>query len=357
MSRKELITPIVKLLSNSTEAGRLIPIVYLTGQVRFPGSYPIANNSKLADVILAGGGLKESANLIKGEISRVIEDENEFVKIEHINFDLIGALSGVETHNLAVEPRDVINVFQQANWNDNIKVKMSGEVKYPGEYTINEGETLSEVIKRAGGITELAATKSAFFTRQSLRELEQKQARDMARSLSKELALKSISSSMSSINVSEVQGLVSQLTTIEGVGRLIIDLPQIMSDKSYDVVLENGDELIIPSFRNEVNVVGEVQVATSHMHNETWDMFDYIKSSGGLRQQSDEDRIYIVRSNGLVDAPETGWFSSKSELEILPGDTIVVPLNADYTDKLTLWEKATTIFYNSVIALAALGTL
>lgn len=354
LSRDELIKPIIKLLSNSSNAGQMVKIVSLTGQVRFPGVYPISDNTTLVDVILAGGGLKESANMAKGEISRVIADDKKALSVQHINFDLTAALSGVEGKDLIVKPKDVINVFQQANWNENRKVKISGEVKYPGEYTVNQGEKLSEVLKRAGGVTSLADVKSAFFTRESLRELEKKQARDTARSLSKELALKSISSSsVSSVNIGEVQALVSQLTIIEGVGRLIIDLPKIISDKSVDVVVEDGDELIIPSVRNEVNVMGEVQVATSHLYTEKWDTYDYIKSSGGLGAQSDEDRIYIVRSNGLVDALDTGWFSS---VTIKPGDTIVVPLDAGYVDQLTLWEKATSIFYQLTVSLAALNS-
>ncbi|PQJ54761.1 hypothetical protein BTO11_14620 [Psychrosphaera saromensis] len=357
LSRDALIKPIVKLLSNSSNSGQMVPIISLTGQVRFPGIYPISDNTTLVDIVLAGGGLKESANMVKGEISRVIADDRKVLSVRHINFDLMAALSGVEGKDLIVKPKDVINVFRQANWNENRKVKISGEVKYPGEYTVNQGEKLSEVLIRAGGITGLADVKSAFFTRESLRELEKKQARDTARSLSKELALKSISSSsVSSVNIGEVQALVSQLTIIEGVGRLIIDLPKIINDKSFDVVVEDGDELIIPSVRNEVNVMGEVQVATSHLYTEKWDMYDYIKSSGGLGAQSDEDRIYIVRSNGLVDAPDTGWFSSRSELKIGPGDTIVVPLDAGYVDQLTLWEKATSIFYQLTVSLAALNS-
>ena len=356
LSRMELIQPIVKLLSANSQLGQLTALVEVTGQVRFPGTYPISNSASLLDVVYAAGGLTEAANLKKGEISRLVQSDYESSHTQHIQFELGAALKGDMAHNVSIQPRDVINIFQQANWQEELKVTLEGEVRYPGEYTIKEGETLTEVIARAGGLTEFAAPEAAFFSRQSLKELEQKQARNMARSLSKELAFKSISSSYANVNVSEVQLLVNQLTTVEGVGRLVIDLPKLLSKETSDVKLENGDSLLIPSFRNEVNVIGEVQVATSHIHNEGWDFDNYIKSSGGLRQQADDDRIYVIRANGLVDVPNDSWFSG-DKLAVNPGDTIVVPLDAGYTDRLTLWEKATSIFYQLTVGLAALGRL
>jgi len=355
-SREELIQPIVKLLEANSQIGKLTPLVEITGQVRFPGQYPISSTATVLDAIWAGGGLTESANLQKGEVSRITQSGNHTSSLTHLEFELGRVFTPGSEQNLAIKPRDVVNVFQKANWQEELKITLEGEVRYPGEYTINEGETLTEVIERAGGLTEFAAPDAAFFTRHSLKELEQKQAKNMARGLSKELAFKSISSSYANVNVSEVQLLVNQLTTIEGVGRLVVDLPKLLAKEVPDVRLENGDTLRIPTYRNEVNVMGEVQVATSHIHNEKWNFKNYIKSSGGLRQQADDDRIYVIRANGLVDVPEDSWFGSE-KLAIRPGDTIVVPLDAGYTDKITLWEKATAIFYQITVGLAALGRL
>jgi protein involved in polysaccharide export with SLBB domain len=355
LSRQELIKPIVKLLYSTSMPGALVQVVEVTGQVRFPGIYPIGQGSRVNDLILAAGGLEESANLFKGEISR-IDSQGSASSIQHIEFSLKDAIDQNETQNHELQARDVVNIFQQANWKEELRVTIEGEVLYPGEYTIKEGESLSQVLQRAGGLTKFAAPEGAFFTRKALKDLEEKQARSMARSLSKELAFKSISSSYANINVGEVQQLVNNLTTVQGVGRLVIDLPMILSGESNDVKMENGDAIIIPAFRNEVNVIGEVQVATSHLHQDKWKLEQYLKSSGGLRLQADDERIYVIRANGLVDAPDRSWFGDEN-LEINPGDTIVVPLDSGYTDRLTLWEKATAIFYQLTVGLAALGRL
>lgn len=351
MGRRELLSPIVKLVTASHKGGHLVPLVEVTGQVRFPGVYPLPRDGGLGAIVDAAGGLTESANLQKGEISRIVQLSNLAKDTQHLSFNLTDA----SWQGIKLQARDVVNFFQQANWQQEQKVTLSGEVMYPGEYTIKEGETLSEVIERAGGLTQLAAPGAAFFTRDSLKRLEQQQAKDMARNLSKELAFKSISSSYSNVNISEVQLLVNKLTTVEGVGRLVIDLEGILANEAAPIKLEDGDALYIPTYRDEVNIIGEVQVATTHLFNEKWQLEDYINSSGGFRQQADDDRIYIIRANGLVDVPDSSWFGRS--LKIRAGDTIVVPLDAGYTDRLTLWEKATSIFYQLTVGLAALGRI
>lgn len=350
-SRRQLIRPIIQLISDSQQGGELVPVVEITGQVRFPGVYPLSEGAGLEQMVAAAGGLTESANFEKGEISRIVQTTERGKDTKHLSFDLVNGA----WRDIKLEPRDVINFFQQANWQEELKVTLTGEVMFPGTYTIREGETLSEVIKRAGGLTQFAAPDSAFFTRGSLKVLEQQQAKNMARNLSKELAFKSISSSYSNVNISEVQLLVDKLTTVEGVGRLVIDLDQIIAAEASPLKLENGDQLHVPTYRDEVNVIGEVQVATTHLHDKKWQLEDYLNSSGGLRQQADEDRIYIIRANGLVDVPDDSWFGRT--LKIRAGDTIVVPLDAGYTDQLTLWEKATSIFYQLTVGLAALGRI
>ncbi len=354
LSRSQLIQPVIQLMEEKVELGSKVSVVEIRGQVRFPGRYPVSDETRISDIILAAGGLKESASLFRAEVSRVVKGENKRLNIRHYTLDLTEAIEGKETENMLLAGRDVVNIFQQSNWNEELKVTLKGEVKYPGEYEIKEGETLSDVIARAGGLTDKAHPESAFFTREDLKELEEEQAESMARALSKELALNSMSSTITTLNVAEVQALVANLSDIEGVGRLIIDLPKILDNQTQDVELENGDTLIIPPRRNEINVIGEVQVATSHIYNGDWTAEDYINSSGGFRAQADDSRVYIIRANGLVDIPELyGWFSTDEESYLNPGDTIVVPLDSGYVDDLTLWEKATSIFYQLTVGIAA----
>ncbi|HEX7114313.1 MAG TPA: SLBB domain-containing protein, partial [Steroidobacter sp.] len=124
-----------------------------------------------------------------------------------------------------------------------------------------------------------------------------------------------------------------------------------------DIELRNGDVLLVPRVKQYVTVIGEVQNATTHVYKSGLDRDDYIKLSGGLTQRADAKRIYVVRADGSVMADESkSWFGgSNSQLE--PGDTIVVPLDAERMRPLPLWTAVTTIIYNLAVAVAAIGSL
>ena len=120
-------------------------------------------------------------------------------------------------------------------------------------------------------------------------------------------------------------------------------------------MLRDGDELIVPKFEQEVTVVGEVQDPTSHLFKADLSRDDYIRLSGGFTAQADAKRIYVVRADGSVVANEgSRWFNGAPGVEMQPGDTIVVPINAEQMLPLPFWEAMTAIVYNVAIAVAAI---
>jgi protein involved in polysaccharide export with SLBB domain len=143
------------------------------------------------------------------------------------------------------------------------------------------------------------------------------------------------------------------------VGRLVIDLPQVLAAQTgaaLDVVMRDGDRLLVPKQSQEVTVLGEVQNATSHFFREGVDRNEYIDMSGGLTARADKGRIYVVRANGSVVANQSsGWFG-RGGVEIRPGDSVVVPLEADRIRPLTLWTSVTQILYNVAVAVAAVNS-
>jgi protein involved in polysaccharide export with SLBB domain len=158
------------------------------------------------------------------------------------------------------------------------------------------------------------------------------------------------------------QSLLGQLRAQKAVGRLVIDLPRMMHSRagsSFDVILRDGDQLIVPRFQQQVTVIGEVQSATSHLYGPGLSRDDYIALSGGATRRADRSRIYVVHANGSVVASEGHrWFQlSGSQMEIKPGDTIVVPLDTDRLPPLPFWTAVTTILYNVAIAVAAVHSL
>ncbi len=151
------------------------------------------------------------------------------------------------------------------------------------------------------------------------------------------------------------QTLLSELQSTTAVGRLVINLQAAIHaspNSSNDILLENGDELIVPRQQQEVMVLGEVQDSTSHLYHPGLSRDDYINQSGGLTDQADRRRIYVVRADGNVVTGNRGWFRSGTDVEINPGDAIVVPLNAEKLPALTLWQSASSIIFNIAFAAA-----
>ncbi len=158
--------------------------------------------------------------------------------------------------------------------------------------------------------------------------------------------------------VSVGQTLLDGLREIEPVGRLVIDLERVVAapGSHQDVVLKDGDRLLVPGRMQEVTVLGEVQSGTSHLWDPVLARNDYIRLSGGTTQKADDGRIYVVRANGsVVSGGGSAWFKSNHGA-IRPGDTIVVPLDAERMRPLPLWTAVTTIIYNLAVSVAAVNS-
>ena len=356
-SRFNLLKPVIAKLKQQASVTMAMQLVEINGHVTYPGVYPLTVNGEVNDLIAAAGGLLESAYTEQAEITRVMDGDAS--KVKHIKFNLQAAMLGSNGENIALRSKDSINIFSIPNWQENVKVELKGEVKFPGVYTIRRGETLSNLLERAGGFSEFAAPNAAIFTREAIRKQEQQQLAKLSEDLRRDIASKSFENSVSSNSLSydEMNKLLNDLANVEAVGRLVIDLPLIVEDKQR-LVLQNGDALYVPSKRDSVSVIGEVNYATSHLFKEGITVDDYIDLSGGLKERAADERIYIIKANGSVKIPSTGsWFAVNDANTLEAGDTIVVPMNADYMDNLTLWSTATQIVYQLGVAVAAISSI
>jgi len=157
------------------------------------------------------------------------------------------------------------------------------------------------------------------------------------------------------------QELLTQLRDTKPVGRLVIDIEQVIKSAQGapgDVVVRDGDKLLIPKQSQEVTILGEVQSPTSHVFQAGLTRDEYIGKSGGVTQKADRKRIYIVRANGdVVSGERSGWFRRSQSIEMRPGDTIVVPLDAERVRSLPVWQAVTTIIYNLAVALLAVHSV
>lgn len=356
-SRHNLLLPIIEKLKQQASISQAMQLVEINGNVTYPGIYPLTVSGEVADLVTAAGGLLESAYTKQAEITRIVLGDAS--QVEHVRFDLESALKGESQNNITLRSKDSINIFSIPNWQENVKVQLKGELKFPGTYTIRRGETLTDLLKRAGGFSDFAEQNAAIFTRVSIKEQEQQQLARLSTELRRDIASKSFQNSVSgnSLSYDEMDKLLNDLASVEAVGRLVIDLPLIVNNQQ-NLVLQNGDTLYVPSKRDSISIIGEVNYSTSHLYKAGVSVDDYIDLSGGLKERAAEDRIYIIKANGSVEIPNTGgWFAANNSNQLEPGDTIVVPMDAGHMDKLTLWSTATQILYQLGVAVAAIGSL
>lgn len=354
-SRQRLLVPIINRLRNQASGGDALKLVEVDGQVKFPGVYPLPVNGDVKQLVIAAGGVTESAYLARADITRSTLTNSKATKRSH-TIDLAEALSNSNNEKFKLVSKDRIYVHQIPDWSENLIIELRGEFVFPGKYTIERGETLSDIIKKAGGLTEYAFAEGSVFTRKKLKELEIQNVRRIASDLRIEMASKSLTEDGLGVSYTEAQQLLSDLTKLDPLGRLVIELPRVLSQPDYDVTVEDGDVLYVPTKKDSINVIGQVQVTTSHIFDPSLDALEYIKRSGGMKKRADEDRIYIVKANGTVElVGNSSWFASRAEDTMQAGDTIVVPLDSGYMSNLTLWSTATQIIYNTAVAIAAIS--
>ncbi|MBN25745.1 MAG: polysaccharide export protein [Alteromonadaceae bacterium] len=358
LSREELLAPIIERLQYESTQSSPMKLVEITGQVKFPGVYPVQKNATVRDLILAGGGLLESAYLQKAEISRTSLDSSNALRIEHIQIDLIDSMLG--NSNIALQSKDTLNVLRTPDWHENKKVELVGEVVFPGVYQIKKGETLAQLIERAGGLTAEATVKAVVFTREELKQRERENLDKSVENLRQQIASTNLSGSQNvkTIDYQEATLILDELLEVEPVGRLVIDMPQIIAgNPTADLSLKDGDKLFVPNISSSVSVVGEVFVPSTHMFKYGKTLEQYIANSGGETDRADMGDVYIVKADGSVTIPETSFWFSSSETALEPGDTIVVPRDVTNYERLGLWQTVTSIVYQSAIALIAIGNL
>ena len=354
--RQDVVSVLLDELEAQAPPNAPLPIARVGGEVRAPGDYPLEPGMRVSDLLRAGGGMSESAYATDAELTRYEVVNGEYRETELVTVNLAAVLRGEQSADLALSPYDYLSIKEVSRWRGEEAITLSGEVVFPGTYPIRRGETLSSVLERAGGLTELAFPEGSVFTRVELREREQRQIETLASRIERDLAALSVSDPQSASAVSTGQSLVSQLRGAVATGRWAIRLDEIVAGRAEaDIVLKGGDVLMVPDQRQEVTVLGEVQYSTSHVFDRALGRDDYIARSGGLSQRADKRRIYVVRANGEVVADAgRSWFSRDAGGQIRPGDSIVVPLDLD--QPLLRWGSITQIIYNLALSAAAVAS-
>ena len=362
--RQRVIEPILDELDLQARFGEPYREVSVTGSVQAPGTYPMEPGMRVSDLIRAGGNLSEDAFSLQAELVRYDVVDGQYRSSEVLPVDLAAILRGDQAADVALSAHDNLRISGVPDWDTLWTVSLEGEIRFPGDYRIRRGETLAEVLERAGGLTDAAFPEGAIFLRESLREREQEQIEILAQRLESDITSMSLETldTTGAEALTTGQELLSQLRGTRAVGRLVIDLEQIAArqpnnDLVANMELRDGDRLLVPKAAQEVTVIGETQQNTSHLFQPGLTCDDYINLSGGLTRRADRKLIYVVRASGaVVTAGRSRWFGRASADDIRPGDTIVVPLETDRIRPLTFWTNVMQILYQGAIAVAAVNS-
>ena len=372
-NRARTVTPIIDDLQLQSSATTPAQVVTIGGEVRTPGRYPLEPAMRVSDLIRAGGSLEDSSYTGEAEITRYEVVDGKERQSALIDVNLAAIRRNEPGADVELKPYDVLVIKKTPLWETPGSIVLNGELRHPGRYPIQQGETLSSVLRRAGGLTNEAFDEGGVFIREELKQREKEQLETLSNRLQSDLAALSLEAVSTSAvtngggggNAAQAlaigQQLIQQLRNTKPVGRLVIDIHQVINGRPGgpgDVLLRNGDMLLIPKKTQEITVLGEVQSPTSHVYRVGLSRDDYIAKSGGTTQKADRKRIYIVRANGdVLSGGRSGWFRRSQSIEVRPGDTIVVPLDTERVAPLPLWTSITTIVYNLAIALLAIHSV
>ena len=335
-----------------------IKYINIYGQINNTGKYVLNKNMTIKDAIKLAGGFNNKSYTSYIEIVRYTLKENErikkIIKVENKDFN-----------TFVLQDYDELTIHTIPNWTERKIITLKGEVKFPGNYVIQSGDRLSDVIKRAGGYTKSAFLDGALFTRDSIKKLQQTKMRQAIL----ELKQKAISMSTAPSGIGEgnnkvdtaslvnmIDSLSKEAEKLSPIGRISINLDSNLtkfSNSTSNLVLKDKDTLTIPSFNDTILVIGEIMNSTSIIFKST-NVFDYIKATGGLNQRADEDNIFIVHANGSATKVKNGWFSGSSTHKIKRGDTIIVPRELVTYTGMQIAKDISSILYQFALTAASL---
>src|SRR3990170_802393 len=340
-------------------------VVRLIGAVQRQGEYGIGTGLTVKALLSIGGGLQYYAYTDEAEITRITVTQ-QGPETTKIMINLKKALDGDPQHNIMLQENDYLFVKSVPEWELYRTVTISGEVRFPGVYTIMKGEPLSALIKRAGGFTDKAYLKGAIFTRESIRKLQQRQLEESIDRLEQQMISQSARTMETALTTEEAAqqravldqrtALINKLRLAPAKGRLSIRLDNLdrFEGSPHDIVLEDLDMVTIPEEPQQIQVIGSVYNQTAFVYDPQGTVSTYISKAGGLTRDADKNEMYILKVDGSAVSKRAagGFFSSWEVLD--PGDTIVIPEKIEKIAWLREIKDITQILYQLAVTAGVL---
>jgi protein involved in polysaccharide export with SLBB domain len=316
------------------------PTVTIEGEVGRPGKYPLGQDMTAAELVRTAGGFKRGAFTETADLTRYTVTAAEGVVGEHETVEIARAVAGEADTDKRLRDGDVLTIRQLAGWRDvGASITVTGEVMHPGTYGIEEGERLSSILERAGGLRGDAYPYGAIFERVQVRELEDhnraallNSVEDQGAVLRAEPESDSDKKAAKDAAILQWQSTMNRLQTTPPAGRMVIHISRDTRgwhNTAADIQVRAGDTIYIPKVPTSVMVDGAVYNATAVAYKPGKSAGWYLGQSGGPSNTAYKRGIFVIRADGSVVGGARGLFTGGVEAtELRPGDMVVVPEKA-----------------------------
>jgi len=321
-------------------------IVTIDGAVNRPAKYEALDDQKLISIIEYANGINRNADLENISLERLVDGSLKTIPVPNDSyFEAINVQDG-----------DSIYVreypYRQA--------KISGAVLKPGSYTMSAGETIKDLINRAGGYTENAYQFGAIYLNEDAKKVNELSKEILYRDFLDNIIAASQQNIGGNFDLTPIVKLTEELKNTDPNGRVVIDL---LNESNIDLYsVKEGDELFVPERNNVVYVYGETSTEGAVMFTENQSVEYFVDKSGGFKKFADNESIYILHPNGesQLYRSKRNVFETrpKSEIKIYPGSIIFVPRELDESAPRRIATQAyVSILGNLGIALASLSAI
>lgn len=336
---------------------------------------------------------RRDAEGVLHDVKHILDEPNwEYAVVERLNTDKVStqlipfnlAKAVVDrdpAHDLVLQPGDVVTVFALKDIRNPVSrqnrlVRLEGEISAPGVYQLQAGETMQQLLVRAGGLTPQAYVFGTEFSREETRKHQQQALDEVIRRMESQLA-SSTATQAANLSVTDAQSAtqlrmaqteaakaqLERLRKMQANGRISLNLPPTVKSLTDlpDLPMEDGDRVVVPSRPAFVSAAGAVANSNALLWKRGNTASDYLDIAG-VDVEADMENMFILRADGtVIHTSRRGWFNSIEGVELMPGDTVVVP---ERTNRETFWTSFTRglkdwsqILYQFGLGAAAIKTL
>lgn len=325
--------------------------VNLGGAFKRPHRYEVLEGETIQDAIYFAGGYNSEVHGSPNIELSSIDDISAKRTLTYL--DSSGDLSKPLKNGDAINIASVSGISPRS-------IKLTGEVKNPGEYSIQPGDKILDIINRAGGFTSESYFQGAVFLREQVAKSQKiafERAADELENTIVDIITKDTIDTITEFTLLPVSKLINKLRSEEPPGRMVVNLDTLAmkTDPVMNFPVQNHDTLYIPKRPSSVSIVGEVLNSATVGFNPQSTVDEYISLAGGLKDTADKDRIFIILPDGKSQLVKKSFFTSNKE--ILPGSTIVISRDSRPFDAISLTQIITPILADLATSAAAIAAI